>query len=70
MSLLDNYARDNGDTVDGFILTGGSKRGWTCWLTAAMDKRVTGVVPSTFDNLNVAANEPQIEFWGKLLVPQ
>ena len=70
MSLLDNYARDNGDTVDGFILTGGSKRGWTCWLTAAMDKRVTGIVPITFDNLNVAAKWNISSSSGEALVPQ
>lgn len=39
--------------VDGFILIGKSKRGWTAWTTAAVDKRVKAIVPIVIDLLNL-----------------
>lgn len=42
-----------GTKVDKFVVSGGSKRGWTTWTTGATDSRVVAIVPAVIDLLNM-----------------
>jgi PhoPQ-activated pathogenicity-related protein len=41
--------------IDRFVVSGGSKRGWTTWLVGAVDPRVTAIMPTVIDALNSEA---------------
>lgn len=53
MDTVTAVAKTKGFTVDHFVVSGASKRGWTTWTTAAADKRVVGIIPLVIDVLNV-----------------
>jgi PhoPQ-activated pathogenicity-related protein len=67
MTAVQDFVRaDTGGRlkIDGFVVAGGSKRGWTAWLVGAVDKRVVAVVPIVINVLSV--NETTIHHWRAL----
>ena len=41
--------------IDEFVVSGGSKRAWTAWLTGIVDDRVIALIPIVIDALNIEA---------------
>jgi PhoPQ-activated pathogenicity-related protein len=68
MDVMQEVARDRwAGSIDGFTVTGASKRGWTSWLAAAIDPRVDAVAPIVIDVLNMQAQmEHQRATWGNV----
>ena len=51
--------------VEGFVVAGASKRGWTTWLAAAQDSRVAAAAPMVIDILNMPKSiRYQLEAYG------
>lgn len=51
--------------IEKFLVTGASKRGWTTYLTAAIDPRVFAIAPIVYDNLNMPLQmKKQLEYYG------
>ena len=68
MDTIQAYTKQAGNTeINGFVIAGASKRGWTTWLAgASRDKRIKGIAPMVIDTLNVAAQIPhELAAYGK-----
>ncbi len=71
MDCLQEWSAKEGAKIDGFVVAGASKRGWTTWMTGAVDRRVKAIIPIVIDVVNV---EPSIRhhaevygFWAEAI---
>jgi PhoPQ-activated pathogenicity-related protein len=66
MDLMERASHERwGAALESYTVSGASKRGWTAWLTAAVDSRVMAVAPMVIDVLNMKAQmEHQRATWG------
>ncbi len=52
MDCMQEWAEKQDNKIEGFVIAGASKRGWTTWMTGAVDKRVQAIVPIVIDVAN------------------
>jgi PhoPQ-activated pathogenicity-related protein len=62
MDTIQSFLATKSVDIDDFIVFGGSKRGWTTWLTAAVDNRVKAIAPASIDMLNLG--QQFVHQWG------
>jgi PhoPQ-activated pathogenicity-related protein len=57
MDAMQEFVKEKTDhDVDNFMMSGESKRGWTTWLTGAVDDRVIAIAPAILSCLNLHEN--------------
>ena len=66
MDVLQAFGKKEwSEPIDKFVVAGASKRGWTTWLTAAVDQRIKAIAPVVIDTLNMRAQMPrQLQAFG------
>ena len=66
MDAVQEWVKKEGKPVPAkFVISGASKRGWTTWLTGAVDPRVVAIAPMVIPTLNMKAqNKHQLDTWG------
>ena len=64
-AAADLVSREWNLAIDGCVVAGASKRGWTSWLAAAVEPRVRGLVPMVIDMLDLPRHmQLQVESFG------
>lgn len=66
MDALQEFSeKELNQKTQSFVLSGGSKRGWTTWLTGSVDPRIKAIAPLVIDTLNMQKQMPhQLEMFG------
>ena len=66
MDAVQSATKNTDNPITRFVVCGASKRGWTTWMVGASgDKRVVGIAPMVYENLNLQAQMPhQLATWG------
>lgn len=54
-AIQDIVKLEHKQQINRFVMSGASKRGWTTWLAAAFDKRITAIAPMVINTLNLKA---------------
>ena len=52
-TIQDIVKLEHKQIINRFVVSGASKRGWTTWLAAAVDKRIAAIAPMVIDTLNM-----------------
>ena len=68
MDALEEYTAAEWERpISSWVVTGGSKRGWTTWFTGAVvPERLRGIIPVAYDNLNLPEQmRLHITAWGE-----
>lgn len=67
MDAIQEFTRNElNHEINGFLVSGASKRGWTTWLTGASDSRVEAIAPMVIDMINMPKSiSYHLEAWGE-----
>jgi PhoPQ-activated pathogenicity-related protein len=66
MDAVQAWAKGRGKLAARFVVSGASKRGWTTWLTGAVDDRAIAIAPMVIVMLNLGKQGPnQLKVWGQ-----
>lgn len=66
MDATTEHAAKRDLKIETFTVSGASKRGWTTWLTGAVDERATHIAPMVIDVLNMQEQmKLHLDSWGK-----
>jgi PhoPQ-activated pathogenicity-related protein len=52
-TITEFVSAETGNSVENYVVSGASKRGWTTWTTGIFDDRVVAIAPAVIDLLNI-----------------